>query len=364
MAEQSGQDKTEQPTARRREQAKDKGNVAKSQELNSVAVLIAGMLAFKAVSGLFSDTITRFIILTYQESSFTDITIQSFHGQAMNFMKVFAMLTAPVILTLLVFGLAVNYAQVGFMFAKKALIPDFKKINPLSGLKRMFAVRSLVELFKGLFKITILIIICYSVLKKHEEAYLLLANRSVSGILGFVTSIIFEMTLKVCIALLIMAAADYAYQRWEHEKNLKMSKQEVKDENKQEQGDPQVKGRIRAAQMQAARNRMMQAIPEATVVVTNPTFIAIAIKYDPKSNLDAPKVVAKGKLKVAEKIKKIAEENMIPIIENKPLARGLFEVCEIGSEIPMAFYQAIAEILSRVYNDDKSKLPSLGGLNA
>lgn len=363
MSESTGQEKTEQPTPRRREESLDKGQVAKSQELNSVAVLIAGMLAFKATSGIFGRTIREFITTTYHESSLMEITVQSLPAQAIDFMMVFGTIILPILAIVLFAALASNIAQIGFVFAKKALIPDFKKINPASGLKRMFSLRSIVELLKGIIKIVILALISYYVVTKHMESFLFLPHKSAPEIIGILTSVLMELTFKIALALLVMAAADFAYQKYEHEKGLKMTKQEVKDENKQSEGSPEVKSRIKTIQMQQTRQRMMQDIPEATVVVTNPTHIAIALKYTPESSADAPKIVAMGKNILAERIKEIAREHNIPVIENKPLARSLFDSCQVGTEIPAAFYQAVAEILSQLYQKDKNRIPLLGGLS-
>ncbi len=363
MAEDSGQEKTEQPTGRRREEAKDKGNVAKSTELNAVAVLFAAMLAFQATSGLFGATIRRFIVNTYHESSLMQITVESLPGQLMGFMKIMAMLILPFMLIILFAALASNIGQVGFMIAKKALIPDFKRINPVTGLKGKFSSRSIVELVKGIFKVFILALISYSVIDKYASVFLLLANKTSSEILSLIVSVLLELTFKISLALLAMAIGDYAYQKYKHEKELKMTKEEVKEENKQDLGNPEIKKRIKSEQMKQAMQRMFQAIPEASVVVTNPTHIAVALKYEPESSADAPKIVAMGKEKIAERIKKIAREHNVPIIENKPLARGLFASCEIGMEIPAAFYQAVAEILSKIYQANKNKMPRLGGIN-
>lgn len=363
MAESDNQDRTEQPTPKKLEEAKDRGQVAKSTEVNSVSILIAGMLAFKGGSALFGRTLNNFMVTTYHDSSFIQITPESLPSQMMVFVKVFATLVLPVMGAIVLAAVGSNLAQVGFIIAKKALIPKFNRISPLSGIKRMFSSRSLVEMLKGILKIVILGIIGFLVLDRHKEAFLILPHQTVAEILSFLGSVLYEMTLKIGIALLIMAAADYAYQKYQHIKELKMSKQEVRDEHKQYEGDPQVKQRIRSEQMRMARNRMFQDIPEATVVVTNPTHIAIALKYEPHSSADAPKVIAKGKRKVAERIKEVAREHDIPIIENKPLARGLFEACEIGMEIPAAFYQAVAEILSQIYQQNRHKMPELGEVN-
>lgn len=357
------QERTEQPTAKRREEAKDKGQVAKSAELNSVAVLIGVMLAYKSSSDLFGRTLMGFMRTTYMESSFMSITVQSLPAQIFDFLKVVALLLLPVMGIILFLALASNVAQVGFMVAKKALMPDFSRISPLKGLKRMFSLRSLVELLKGVLKISILGIISYFIISKYTDELLMMAYKSAPEIMGLLSSILIEMTFKITLALLVMAAADFAYQKYEHEKSLKMSKEDVREESKQSEGNPQVKGKIRSIQMQQARNRMMQDVPEATVVVTNPTHIAVALKYEPQSSSDAPKIVAMGKNKLAEKIKQIARENDVPVIENKPLARSLFKSCEVGMEIPANFYQAVAEILSAIYQKNNKRIALPGGIN-
>ena len=363
MADDSAQEKTEQPTERKREEAKDKGNVAKSRELNSVSVLIAGMLAYKAFSDILGNTLMHFIRSTYMESSFIKITPYSLPGQLFDFMKVMGIIIVPVLFIILFGALVSNVAQVGFMIAKKALIPDFKKINPLNGLKNLFSLRSIVELLKGILKIAILAIVSYSVITKYQDSFMFLPYKSAAEIMADLSIVLLELTFKITLALLVMAAADYAYQKYEYEKGLKMSKQDVKDENKQSEGNPEVKGKIKSLQMQAARRRMMQDIPEASVVVTNPTHIAVALKYEPKTSSDAPKIIAMGKNKLAERIKEIARENQIPVIENKPLARSLFKTCEVGMEIPEEFYQAVAEILSVVYQNNSKRMPVLGEMN-
>jgi flagellar biosynthetic protein FlhB len=356
MAEnENGQEKSEQPSPKRREEAQEKGNVAKSQELNSVAVIIAMLLVFKLMSGLFGQAMTDYMSNMYQQSSLIDLSAQSLPGLLTITLEAFTRIIGPVLLGVLLFAVASNVGQVGFIFANKALIPDFKKISPLAGFKRMFSSRSLVELLKGIIKIGIIGIIGYTVVTKYYGEYLLLPHRSILEIASFTSGAIYELTFKVALALLVMAIADFAYQKYEHEKQLKMTKQEVKDENKQSEGDPKVKSRIRQKQRDMVRSRMMNDVPKATVVVTNPTHFAVALKYEPLNKSEAPKVVAKGKNLIAEKIKEIANKHSVPIIENKPLARSLYASCEIGGEIPMALYQAVAEVLSQVYKNNQNK---------
>ncbi|MFH1851029.1 MAG: flagellar biosynthesis protein FlhB [Candidatus Neomarinimicrobiota bacterium] len=353
MGDKPTQDKTEPATAKRRQEAREKGSVARSVELNSVAVLFAGLLGLQLIATGLSDNIIKMMVETYNLSSSINITPGSLPEQAGTLIKFVLAVLAPLLLTIMAVGLVVNYAQVGFVFSKKALEPKFDKINPLSGVKKLFSLRSLVELAKGILKIIIISFICYRIIARQADLYFTLSEYPVEVIIGILAQLIFKMTLYVGLALLVMALADFFYQRWEYEKSLRMTKQEVKDEYKQQE-NPDLKGHVRAAQRRIARSRMMVAVPDATVVVTNPTFIAIALKYQPVNPTDAPIVVAKGKRKLAQRIKEIAAANGVPIIENKPLARDLYDVCEIGLEIPIMYYQAIAEILATVFRKTKS----------
>ncbi len=359
----TAQERTEKPTPRRREEAREKGNVAKSAELNSVVVLFTGILSLKLTLSAYSNQLNAFLVTIYHEASFWELTPKTLPALSWMAIKLFAVLALPVLVSILVAGFAINFVQVGPLFASKALKPDFKKINPFSGIKRMVSPRSLVEILKGLLKITIMALVAYAVIDKHLPDIQNYAYLSVGEVIAHWGALLLEISFKAGIVLLVMAAADYAYQKYEYEKSLKMSKQEIKEETKQYDGNPQIKSAIRSKQMQMARMRMMKEVPEATVVVTNPTHIAIALKYEPKSKKDAPIVVAKGKLKLAERIKEIARAHGVPVIENKPLARGLYDACEVGTEIPVAFYQAVAEVLSQVYQMNQKKIPNLGEIN-
>ncbi len=362
MAEnENGQEKTEQPSAKRLEEAVEKGDVAKSQELNSVAVIIAVLLVFKYYSGYMGKNLQEFMGYFYQHSSLLTISNATIPGMMALVLKTFAGVVGPVIIGVMLFALISNIGQVGFIFAGKALVPDFKKINPMSGAKRMFSSRSLVEMSKGILKISIIGMIGYSVVTDYFDDFLVLSHRTILQISSLLADAIFELTFKVALALLVMAIADFAYQKYEYQKKLKMTKTEVKDETKQSEGDPKVKGKIKQKQQEIVRQRMMNDVPDATVVVTNPTHYAVALKYDPADKSDAPKVVAKGKNLIALKIKEIATKNNVPIIENKSLARSLFSACEIGSEIPMALYQAVAEILSQVFKHNQGKYNEIRG---
>lgn len=355
----STQDRTEKATPKREEEALREGNVAKSTEINSAAVLLAALLAFWLTGAEMGRAIRGFLAYTYQRSSFLQITPDSLPVQTELLVMVVLKLLGPFCVVLMAVAVLANYVQVGSVWATKGLKPKFSKINPMKGFKKFVSMRSLVELLKGLLKLTIVGLIGYNVLAGHIEDFPVLASLSVAESVGFLLKVTFELTIKIAIALVFLAAADFAYQKYDHAKQLKMTKQEVKDENKQTEGSPQVKSRIRSKQLEAARNRMFSAVPEATVVVTNPTHIAVALHYDPANSHDAPRVVAKGQRKIAERIKAIAREFFIPVVENKPLARSLYAACEVGQEIPEEFYQAVAEILSQIFQRDHDQYEAI-----
>lgn len=362
MAEnEDGQEKSEQPSGKRLEDAREEGNVAKSTELNSVAVIVAALIVFKMFSGFFGRTLGGYLRFMYSQSSLFHLTSNSLTVILAKSMQTFALVVGPIILGALFLAIVSNVGQVGFMISPKALKPKFDKLNVYKGLKQLVSSKAMVELVKGVLKIFIIGYIGYLVVTKHYAIYLVLPHHSVLEIAGFLGDLLYEITYKVAIALFVLAIGDFAYQRYENIKGLKMTKQEVKEESKQAEGDPLVKGKIRQAQQNMARNRMMGDVPEATVVVTNPTHYAVALKYDLSKKEDAPRVVAKGKNLIAQKIKKIAAENEIPVIENRPLARSLFASCDVGSEIPGELFQAVAEVLSQVYQADRTKYRKMSG---
>ena len=349
----TGQEKTEQPTPKRRKEAREKGQVVKSAELNSVVILLGAIITFYFMIGSISTQIVQFtrqIFLSSSNTALTTDTIQELTTNGLNFVSNMLM---PIFIFLLLLGLGINLVQVGVSFSVKPLMPKFEKINPQKGLKRIFSARSIAEMLKGVIKITIVAVICYFFIKNQIEDFTLLAHSSIQSIIGFVGEKMYTIFILVSIALIIPAIGDFAYQKWEHEKNLKMTKQEVKEESKDTEGNPQIKSKIKSLQMQASRRRMMQAVPDATVVVTNPTHIAIALEYDLDWKGKAPKVLALGRRKTAEKIKEIAKQHSVPIIEDKPLARALIEVAQVGYEIPQMFFMAIAEILAKVFQNKK-----------
>jgi flagellar biosynthetic protein FlhB len=254
----------------------------------------------------------------------------------------------PILAVALITGLVAEYAQVGFLFTFENLGFKFNRISPLSGLKRIFSLRSVVELVKSIIKLIIVGFIAYSYIKSEAENILTMMDMDVIGVAAYISSSVVNIAIRICVALIFVGAVDYIYQWYEYEKNLKMSKQEIKEEFKQTEGNPEIKSKIRQKQRQISMKRMLNDVPKADVVITNPTHFAVAIKYDANVS-PAPKVVAKGQDYLAQRIKEVARENKVEIVENKPLARSLYESVEVGQEIPEEMYQTVAEILAFVY---------------
>jgi len=254
----------------------------------------------------------------------------------------------PILGAILFAGLIANIVQIGLLLTFDPITPKLEKINPLSGIKRIFSMRTIVETVKNLLKVGFIGYIAYITIESEYAILVGLADASVVAIWNFILVSAYDIFVRTSIVLLVIAVADYGYQRYEHEKKLKMTFQEIKQERKDIDGDPQVKARIRALQREMSRRRMMEQVPQASVVVTNPTHLAIALQYEPEKS-DAPIVIAKGVDLIALKIKKIALENDIPVKEDKELARSMYDKVEVGLPIPMEFYTVIAELMAWVY---------------
>jgi flagellar biosynthetic protein FlhB len=356
MAEESFLEKTEQATPKRREEARKKGQVAKSIEVNSAFVLLFSIIILY-FSGNFLFTrlsiLLRDVIRSLNTISVTPDGIRSF------FLVIFVhigIILFPMMLLLMFVGMLGSYSQVGFLFTTDPLTPKFDRLNPFTGIKRViFSKRSLIELMKGLLKVIIIGVVGWSSIQTYIAESTLLMDSDVLSIFLFLCKAAINVSFKITLVFLILAAIDYFLQRRLFENEIKMTKDEVKEENKQLEGDPIIKGRIRSLQRQLARRRMMQEVPKADVVITNPTHLAIALKYD-FGNMAAPKVVAKGADRIAEKIKEIAKEYNIPVIEDKPLAQLIYKSVDIDETIPQDMYQAVAQILAYIYKLKKKKI--------
>ncbi len=348
MAQESFQERTEQATPKRRREAREKGQVAKSKEIPSLAVLLAGTLTLTFGSGFFYHQVTEVMRYYLGNAGLISVTQANMSGIALLALRYSAVVMAPLFVVLVFVAFLSNYLQVGSLLAFEAIKPKWSKISPYEGLKRLFSAQAAMELAKSVFKLVIVSWIAYATISGELKNLPGLLDSSPGRIQAYLFSITGVLFKRTCMVMLILAVLDYLFQRWEFEKGLKMTKQEVKEEMKQTEGDPHVKSRIRSIQREAARKRMMADVPKADVVITNPTRLAVALRYDARE-MDAPMVVAKGSGHVAERIKDIAREHGVPVIENKPLAQGLFQMVEIGRTIPEALYKAAAEVLAYVY---------------
>lgn len=342
-------DKTEEATPRRKSEARKKGQVAKSNELNSVVVLLALFVILNYFGGWFYSELTVYVKNNLGPSALTKELTETNLGQIMMRHCIFFLrMFLPIGLGAMAVGVIVNVLQVGPLFTLEPLKPKFNRLNPISGFQRMFSTQGLVELVKSLLKLFIVIYFVYATVKDRVNLLLETAKLPPFAVAKIIWGIMYQIALKICIFLFVLALMDYIYQRWEYRKSLRMSKKEVKDEYKQLEGNPLIKNKIRQRQRQIATRRMMQEVPKADVVITNPTHLAIALRYD-SSSMTAPMVIAKGEGYMAEKIKEVAIANGITLVENRPLAQALYKTVDIGEAVPEKLYQAVAEVLAFVY---------------
>lgn len=348
MAEDSDLEKTEQPSQRKLDQAKEKGQVARSRELSTFAVLLAGGGSLWFMGTTLTQQMVKLLhdgLSFNQNLVFTpELMIPRLYDLSMNMLLAFA----PVLLTLLLAALFSPLLLNGWLFSTESLVPKFSRMNPISGIARMFSTHALVELAKALGKAIVVGGIATWVIWHHRDDVMTLATLPVNVAISQMGSLVGGSFMAIVGAMLLIVAVDVPFQLWDHNKKLMMTKEEVRKESRETEGDPMVKGRIRSMQREAARRRMMSAIPTADVVVTNPTHYAVALKYSDKG-MRAPTVVAKGSHLIAQRIREIAEENHITILEAPPLARALHKHTEIGESIPEALYIAVAEVLAYVY---------------
>lgn len=340
-------EKTEEPTAKKQQEARDKGQIPKSIEINSVFIVLAAFLTLKSLGQFMYDQLLGYMREIFSQPVTSDFTVASTQVLFLNCSLVFMKTALPVMVVILLVSVVINYLQVGFVFTAETLMPTLDKLNPITGFQRLFSKRSLVEVAKALVKVSVVGYFVYRFIARESQDLPKLMEVELVDSMQFVGSLLLSLIYQISAVMLVLAALDYFYQGWEHKESLKMTKQEVKEENKQTEGNPEVKSKIKERQRALAMRRMMQEVPKASVVVTNPTHFAIALKYE--SAMKAPVVVAKGQDLVAQRIKEVAKENSVAIVENKPLAHTLYKVTEIGDVIPPDLYQAVAEVLAYVY---------------
>ena len=343
-----GEDKTEEPTPHRQREARKRGQVMKSMEVNAAANMLAMVLLFAVIWRYCLNGFISILNCYLRELPGMEVDILSLDYLFRFALEHFLLLVVPFLMVALVVGVASNIMQVGFLVSSEAIQPQMNRINPVEGFKRIFSVRALFELVKSLLKISIIGLVSYSYLRSRLPEMLELLGQE-SGVFAMVMKEILQgLALRVALVFLFLALMDFLYQRHEFKKTLRMTRREVKEEYKHLEGDPHLRARLREKQRAITLQRGLSRVPEATVVITNPTEIAIALRYEEKTD-PAPLVVAKGAAKMARRIKELAGENDIPIIHDPPVARMLFYQVEVGEEIPADLYQAVAEILALVY---------------
>lgn len=340
-------DKTEAPTPHRLQEAREEGQIVRSQELNTaVIILISAFLLGgpgKQLGMAFADSMSNTIIELPQN----DLTVEWLRQTAFAYGRSILPSFMVLLIGLMLAGVAITVGQTQFLWASKRMGFDWKRVNPLEGFKRIFSKHGLIELLRSLLKLGWISWVAYGFLKSHTNELFLYTQYDLRTAVTAFGDLSISLLLRIGGMYLVLAAADYAYQRWDLYKNLKMSKEEIKEEVKRAEGDPMLKQRVRSMMRQMARGRMMANVPKATVVLTNPTHLAVAIEYS--DGMKAPKVLAKGPFRVAERIVKIAKEHNIPVIQNIPLARAIYKAIDIGQEISPDLYMAMAEVLAYIY---------------
>jgi flagellar biosynthesis protein FlhB len=343
----SAQDKTEAPTPRRRQEARSRGQIGRSTDLSAAVVLLGSLMVLywsgKQILGRLLE-VTRLCLNDGGQQIGRDYMTLPMKAVSHEFVG----MVLPLMLVVFVCALATSFLQIGVLFTFAPLKPSFDKLNPLNGLKRMFSGRAFVHLALGLAKMSLLGLVAYATLRGKMTVLAHASNLSHLSLVAAASELVFTLGIRMIIILLILAILDFIYQRWRTENDLKMTREEVKEELKRMEGDPMIKRRRREIQMQLAIQRLKSVIPKADVVVTNPTELAIVIEYD-ADNMTAPKVTGKGADLLAKRIRELAIEHGIPIIERKPLAQALYKMVDVGQEIPSQFYKAVAEILAYVY---------------
>lgn len=351
-----GGEKTEPATAKKLSDARDEGKVAKSQELNSAAMLIALFMLLRIFVSFLGEGFVGVFQWSYKlipevvQSERSGMTVRGVSTIINQSLVEMLKLMAPFLIGGFVVAIVISIVQVGWKVSTKPMEPKLDKFNPINGFKRIFSKDSLFNLFKSILKIALIFYVAYTCIKDQQKNLFILYEIPLKQAISLIGNIIIDTGLRISLVYLVVGIADYAYQKFRFKEDMKMTKQEVKEEYKNTEGDPLIKGQQRQRMREASQRRMMQDVPKADVVITNPTHISVAIRYDSEQE-SAPTVLAKGEDYLAMKIREAAKENNVPIMENKPLARAIYATVDIGEQIPPELYQAVAEILAVVYNN-------------
>jgi flagellar biosynthesis protein FlhB len=349
MAFGAREDHTEPATPKRREEARKRGQIPRSRELVGALGLLAVVAALRFLGPSLWENLSRELQHYLQGASRADLQIADIQLLVGGVWVRHLFLIAPVLGVAMLVGIAANFLQVGVLFTADPLLPRWSRLNPGAGISRLFSLQAFTELAKAVLKIAIVGAVAYSTVRADVKALFSLGEQGIApfaaGLAGMTTGLLWRSGL----ALLVLGGLDYVFQRWQHEQSLKMSKTEVKEEAKQQEGNPKIKARIRSMQRELSRRQMMAAVPKATVVITNPTHFAVALTYE-RGKMPAPQVVARGAGYLAQRIKALTKEAGVPIVEDKPLAQTLYRHAEVGEFIPATLYQAVAQILAYVFS--------------
>lgn len=346
--QQFSQEKTEKATPKRRQEARKKGQVAKSADVPSSLIFLLVFLFLFFAGGFLARELVNLFRYPFEHWLLTDVTVESVTGIYSEVLWSMAIVMLPLMAVSLVAGVTGNYVQIGSLFTTEPLKMKLERLDPIQGAKRIFSKRALVEFLKSLLKFLVVAAVVVLVLKYNLEEMFKLSRVPVETTAVVIGKLLVQMGLFVALALVAMSIPDYMYQRYDHEKNIRMSKQDIKDEMKKTEGSPEIKGKIKQKQRQMAMQRMMQEVPKADVIITNPTHYAVALKYDAEK-MSAPQLLAKGTDLLARRIRELAQVHDIPLMENKPLARALYDRVDIGETVPPELFQAVAEVLAYVY---------------
>lgn len=349
-------EKSHDPTPKRRQDAREKGQVAKSQDLAAALMLLVTLILLLSLGKRLCETFLAYGTRTYSEAWLEADTSQMF-AYSFESTILFMKHLVVIFMLLIVAGILVNLAQVGILFLPDKLGFDFSRLDPMKGFQRIFSMQSVMRLVMGIVKIIICAIVAYYATYREIETILGLSELGEMQISAYMLQLLLMIAIKVVVALVIIAIIDYMYQKWKHEQDLKMTTQELRDEMKNTIGNPEILSKRRQIQREMAQQRLSQSVPQADVVVTNPTELAVALRYDP-ATMNAPIVVAKGAGYMALKIRRLALEYGIPIVEKKPLAQALYKKCEIDQPIPSEDYAAVAEVLAYIYRLKGKKVRS------
>ena len=345
--------KTEKATPKKRRDERKKGHVLMSQDVVSVVTLVGAWYLLWVLSGMIVDEVAAFLqYCIRQTGGHGGVVMAELYELEKQGIWVVLKTTGPLLLTTAVCAVVATMFQTKMLVSGELLRPNFNKINPLEGFKRLFSLKSVIDALKGILKIALILIIIYRNLRGLIEVSSKYLFTDIGSVVAHLVSACGKMMFQIILAFVVLAAADYLYQWWDFERQMRMSKQEIKEEYKQMEGDPQVKGKIKEIQRRRAQMRMMQQVPEADVVIKNPTHFAVALRYKPDRD-NAPIVLAKGQDALALRIIRTAEEHNVTVIENRPLARGLYAEAELNQEIPASFYNAVAEVLVYIFKLDE-----------